>query len=379
MSQTVPATGLQLRSLVTKDGKLELSLAEVAVPEPGPDDVVIQVEATPINPSDLGLLVGGADMRTAKASGTKDRPVITADVPPAALRAMAARLDLSMPVGNEGAGLVVKAGSSPAAQALLGKRVTGLGGEMYAQYRMLNVAQVMELPAGATARDGASCFVNPLTALSFVETMRMEGRKGIVHTAAASNLGQMLVKICQKDNVPLVNIVRKQEQADLLKGLGAKYVIDSTSPNFMEELITALAETDTTLGFDAIGGGPLAGQLLIAMEAAASRKMKEFSRYGSGQETQVYIYGRLDMSPTTVPPGVGFAWNLSGYLLTPFLQKVGPEVRAKMRQRVMDELTTTFASHYTAEISLAEALDLDTLHAYNAKATGTKYLINPSK
>ena len=379
MSQTVPATGLQLRSLVTKDGKLELSLAEVAVPEPGPDDVVIQVEATPINPSDLGLLVGGADMRTAKASGTRERPVITADVPPAALRAMAARLDQSMPVGNEGAGLVVKAGSSPAAQALLGKRVTGLGGEMYSQYRMLNVAQVMELPAGATSRDGASCFVNPLTALSFVETMRAQGRKGIVHTAAASNLGQMLVKICQKDNVPLVNIVRKKEQADLLKGIGAKYIVDSTSPNFMEELITALAETDTTLGFDAIGGGPLAGQLLIAMEAAASRKMKECSRYGSGQETQVYIYGRLDMSPTTVPPGVGFAWNLSGYLLTPFLQKAGPEVRARMRKRVMDELTTTFASHYTAEISLAEALDLDTLHAYNAKATGTKYLINPAK
>lgn len=379
MSSTTPATGLQLRSLVTKDGKLELSLAEVAVPEPGPDDVVIQVEATPINPSDLGLLVGGADMRTAKASGTRERPVITADVPPAALRAMAARLDQSMPVGNEGAGLVVKAGSSPAAQALLGKRVTGLGGEMYSQYRMLNVAQVMELPAGATSRDGASCFVNPLTALSFVETMRAQGRKGIVHTAAASNLGQMLVKICQKDNVPLVNIVRKKEQADLLKGIGAKYIVDSTSPNFMEELITALAETDTTLGFDAIGGGPLAGQLLIAMEAAAARKMKEFSRYGSGQETQVYIYGRLDMSPTTVPPGVGFAWNLSGYLLTPFLQKAGPEVRAKMRQRVMDELTTTFASHYTAEISLAEALDLETLHAYNAKATGTKYLINPAK
>lgn len=379
MSSNVPATGLQLRSLVTKDGKLELSLAEVPVAEPGPDDVVIQVEATPINPSDLGLLVGGADMRTAKASGSKDRPVVTADVPPAALRAMTARLDQSMPVGNEGAGVVVKAGSSAAAQALLGKRVTALGGEMYSQYRTLNVAQVMELPADATSRDGASCYVNPLTALSFVETMRMEGRKGIVHTAAASNLGQMLVKICQKDNVPLVNIVRKKEQADLLKGLGAKYIVDSTSPNFMEELITALAETDTTLGFDAIGGGPLAGQLLIAMEAAASRKMKEFSRYGSGQETQVYIYGRLDMSPTVVPPGVGFAWNLSGYLLTPFLQKAGAEIRAKMRQRVMDELKTTFASHYTAEISLAEALDLETLHAYNAKATGTKYLINPAK
>lgn len=379
MTNTVPKTALQLRSHLKASGELEISLAEVAVPEPGPDDVVICVEATPINPSDLGLLVGGADMGSAVQSGTRDRPVITAKVPAPAMRAMAARMDQSMPVGNEGAGVVVKAGSSPAAQALLGKMVAGLGGEMYSQYRMLNVAQCMALPDGTSAKDGASCFVNPLTALSFVETMRMQGRTGIVHTAAASNLGQMLVKICQKDNVPLVNIVRSKAQADLLKGLGAKYIVDSSSPNFMEELITALAETKTTLGFDAIGGGPLAGQLLVAMEAAASRNMKEFSRYGSGQETQVYIYGRLDMSQTQVPPGVGFAWNLGGYLLTPFLQKAGPEVRAKMRQRVVDELTTTFASHYTAEISLAQALDLTTLQAYNAKATGTKYLINPAK
>ena len=379
MTNTVPKTALQLRSHLKASGELEISLAEVAVPEPGPDDVVIRVEATPINPSDLGLLVGGADMGSAVQSGTRDRPVITAKVPAPAMRAMAARMDQSMPVGNEGAGVVVKAGSSPAAQALLGKMVAGLGGEMYSQYRMLNVAQCLALPDGTSAKDGASCFVNPLTALSFVETMRMQGRTGIVHTAAASNLGQMLVKICQKDNVALVNIVRSKAQADLLKGLGAKYIVDSSSPNFMEELITALAETKTTLGFDAIGGGPLAGQLLVAMEAAASRNMKEFSRYGSGQETQVYIYGRLDMSQTQVPPGVGFAWNLGGYLLTPFLQKAGPEVRAKMRQRVVDELTTTFASHYTAEISLAQALDLTTLQAYNAKATGTKYLINPAK
>lgn len=379
MTMTVPKTALQLRSHLKASGELEISLADVTISEPGPNDVVIRVEGTPINPSDLGLLVGGADMSTAVASGTKDRPVITAKVPASAMRAMAARVDQSMPVGNEGAGMVVKAGSSPAAQALLGKMVAGLGGEMYAQYRMLNLAQCLPLPDGTSAKDGASCFVNPLTALSFVETMRMQGRTGIVHTAAASNLGQMLVKICQKDQVPLVNIVRKKEQADLLKGLGAKYVVDSSSPNFMEELITALAETKTTLGFDAIGGGPLAGQLLVAMEAAASRNMKEFSRYGSGQETQVYIYGRLDMSQTQVPPGVGFAWNLGGYLLTPFLQKVGPEVRAKMRQRVVDELTTTFASHYTAEISLAEALDMKTLQAYNAKATGEKYLINPAK
>ncbi|MBU4567841.1 MAG: zinc-binding dehydrogenase [Alphaproteobacteria bacterium] len=379
MTNTVPKTALQLRSLAKASGELELSLAEVLVPEPGPDDVLIRVEATPINPSDLGLLVGGADMSTAKASGTKDQPVVTASIPAPALRAMVARLDQSMPVGNEGAGVVVKAGSSPAAQALLGKMVAGLGGEMYSQYRMLNVAQCLPLPDGTSAKDGASCFVNPLTALSFVETMKMQGRTGIVHTAAASNLGQMLVKICQKDNVPLVNIVRKKEQADILKGLGAKYIVDSTSPTFMEDLITALAETRTTLGFDAIGGGPLAGQIVVAMEAAASRNMKEFSRYGSGQETQVYIYGRLDMSQTLVPPGVGFAWNLGGYLLTPFLQKAGPEVRARMRQRVVDELTTTFASHYTAEISLTEALDLKTLQAYNAKATGTKYLINPNK
>ncbi len=379
MTNTVPKIALQLRSHLKASGELEISLAEVPVPEPGADDVIIRVEATPINPSDLGLLVGGADMNTAVQSGTKDKPVITAKVPAPAMRAMAARMDQSMPVGNEGAGLVVKAGSSPAAQALLGKMVAGLGGEMYAQYRMLNLAQVLRLPDGTSAKDGASCFVNPLTAISFVETMKMQGRTGIVHTAAASNLGQMLVKICQKDNVPLVNIVRKPEQAAILKGIGAKYIVDSSSPNFMEELITALAETKTTLGFDAIGGGPLAGQLLVAMEAAASRNMKEFSRYGSGQETQVYIYGRLDMSPTMVPPGVGFAWNLGGYLLTPFLQKVGPEVRAKMRQRVVDELTTTFASHYTAEISLAEALDLKTLQAYNAKATGTKYLINPNR
>lgn len=376
---TVPTTALQLRSLVKASGELELSLAEVAVAEPGPDDVVIRVDATPINPSDLGLLLGGADKSSFRAAGTKDRPVIVGQVPPPALRAMAARLDQSMPVGNEGAGLVVKAGASPAAQALLGKTVAGFGGEMFAQYRMLSVAQCLPLPEGTAARDGASCFVNPLTALAFGETMRAEGHQALVHTAAASNLGQMLVKICQKDNVALVNIVRTHEQADILKAIGATYVVDSTSPSFMEELTSALADTSATLGFDAIGGGPLAGQLLAAMEAAASRKVRVFSRYGSGQRTQVYVYGRLDWSPTIVPPDVGFAWNLGGFLLMPFLQKASAETRARMRQRVLDELKTTFASHYTAEISLADALDPNTLHAYNAKKTGAKFLINPNQ
>ena len=376
---TLPEKGLQLRSLIKPEGELELSLAEVDLPTPGPGDVIIKVEATPINPSDLGLLIGAGDIRTAVQSGTADRPVITAKVPEAGLRAMKARIGQSLGVGNEGAGTVVAAGESEAAQALLGKRVTGLGGEFYSEYRMLNVGQVMELPEGATAEQGASCYVNPLTALSFVETMREMGHESLVHTAAASNLGQMLNKICIKDGVPLVNIVRKEEQAEILRDIGAKHIVNSTSPTFMEDLIAALMETGATLGFDAIGGGPLAGQLLIAMEAAASRKMKEYSRYGSGQQTQVFIYGRLDMSPTQVPPGVGFAWNLSGYLLTPFLQKAGKEVRARMYKRVMDELTTTFASHYTERISLAEALNLETLKAYDAKATGEKYLITPNR
>ncbi len=375
---TLPEKGLQIRTLIKPEGELELSLAEVEIPTPGPTDIIIKVEATPINPSDLGLLVGAGDISTAVQSGTADRPVITAKVPEAGMRAMKARIGQSLPVGNEGAGTVVAAGESEAAQALLGKRVTGLGGEFYSEYRMLNVGQVMELPDGITAEQGASCYVNPLTALSFVETMRNMGHSSLVHTAAASNLGQMLNKICLKDGVPLVNIVRKEEQAEILRSIGAKHIVNSTSPTFMEDLIAALMETGATLGFDAIGGGPLAGQLLIAMEAAASRKMKEYSRYGSGQETQVFIYGRLDMSPTLVPPGVGFAWNLSGYLLTPFLQKAGKEVRARMYKRVIDELTTTFASHYTKRISLAEALNLDTLKAYDAKATGEKYLITPN-
>lgn len=377
MSGNVPEKGLQLRTLVKESGELELSLIDVPVPQPGDDEVLIRVEATPINPSDLGLLVGAADLSTAKASGTDSHPVVTAEVPKPAMRAMAARLGQSLPVGNEGAGTVVAAGKSDTAQALVGKTVTGLGGEFYAEYRLLNVAQVMELPEDASARDGASCFVNPLTALSFPETMRMEGHKGLVHTAAASNLGQMLNKICIADGVPLVNIVRKPEQEKILRDLGAKHVVNSSSDSFMDDLIKALAETKATLGFDAIGGGPLTGQILTAMEAAANIGA-EYSRYGSAEPKQVYIYGRLDLSPTVIPPGVGMAWGTGGYLLTYFLQKVGAEGRARLRKRVMDELKTTFASHYTDEISLREALNPDTLRTYNAKKTGEKFLINPT-
>src|SRR5947207_4363201 len=225
-------TGLQLRSLIKKGGELEISLATVPTPEPAPDEVVVRVEASPINPSDLGLLVGAADMTTAKASGTKDSPVVTAKVPEAAMNAMAGRLDESMPVGNEGAGVVVKTGSSEPAKALMGKTVAMLGGAMYAQYRCLKASDCLPLPAGVTPAEGASWFVNPLTALGMTETMRREGHKVLVHTAAASNLGQMLNKICLEDGIGLVNVVRSHAQAKILKDIGAKHVVDSTAPTF---------------------------------------------------------------------------------------------------------------------------------------------------
>jgi NADPH:quinone reductase-like Zn-dependent oxidoreductase len=372
-------SGLQLRSLLKKSGDLELSLVDIPTPEPGPDEIVVRVEATPINPSDLGLLIGPADMSTAKVSGTKELPVVTAKVPEAALKAMAARLDQSMPVGNEGAGVVVKTGSSDAAKALMGKTVAMIGGAMYAQYRVLRAKDVLELPAGTTAAEGASCFVNPLTALGMTETMRREGHKALVHTAAASNLGQMLNRICIKDGIGLVNIVRSKEQADILHKIGAKYVVDSTAPSFMDDLTNALVETGATIAFDAIGGGKLAGQILTCMEIAANKTAKEYSRYGSSVHKQVYVYGSLDPRPIELNRAFGMAWGVGGWLLFPFLQKIGPADGAKLRQRVVAELKTTFASHYTQVVSLQEALQLDNIAIYNKRATGEKFLINPNK
>ncbi|MGB3487332.1 MAG: zinc-binding dehydrogenase [Xanthobacteraceae bacterium] len=371
--------GLELRSLIKKSGELEVSLLQVDVPEPAADEVVVRVEATPINPSDLGLLFGAADMSSAKASGTAQQPVITAPVPEGAMRAMAGRLDQSMPVGNEGAGVVVKAGSSDAAKALLGKTVAMIGGAMYAQYRTIKARDCMALPAGATAADGASCFVNPLTSLGMVETMRREGHKALVHTAAASNLGQMLNRICIKDGIALVNIVRSAEQANLLRGIGAKYICDSTSPTFMDDLTQALIETGATIAFDAIGGGKLAGQILTGMEVAANKTAKVYSRYGSDVYKQVYIYGGLDTGPTVINRSFGMTWGVGGWLLFPFLQKIGPADGARLRQRVLDELKTTFASRYTSVISLQETLQLANVAIYNKRATGEKFLIDPSK
>jgi NADPH2:quinone reductase len=375
----LPKSGLQLRSLVTSAGKLELSLEEVEIDPPGAEEVVVKVAAAPINPSDLGLLLGMADVASAKQGGTAQRPTISADIPPGLLKHMGGRLDQSMPVGNEGGGVVIAAGKSAEAQALLGKTVGALGGGgMYGEYRTLHVSQCLAMNEGVDAKEAASCFVNPLTALGMVETMRMEGYEALIHTAAASNLGQMLQKICLADGVSLVNIVRKPEQEKLLRDIGAQIVCDSSKPSFMDDLAEAIGATKSYIAFDATGGGELASQILTSMEVAANATGAGYSRYGSTQQKQVYIYGGLDRSPTVLKRSFGMAWSIGGWLLTPFLQKIGKDRAQELRQRVADEIRTTFASHYAAEVSLADALQLENLQAYAKQATGLKYLINPS-
>lgn len=378
MTEGLPETALELRSLVTSLGTLELSLQDVPVPVPAANEVLVRIEAAPINPSDLGLLVASADMGAATVAGTPERPTVTAPVSAEALAGLSARLDQSLPVGNEGAGTVVAAGSSAAVQALVGRTVGLAGGGMYAQYRMVDAAACLVLPDDATAKDGASSFVNPLTALGMVETMEREGHSALVHTAAASNLGQMLVRICQEDDIPLVNIVRKPDQEELLRSLGAEYVCNSTSPTFTADLTEAVTATSATLAFDATGGGTLASDILNAMERAANASPSAgYSRYGSTAHKQVYIYGGLDTGPTTLTRHFGFAWGLGGWLLTPFLQNAGADTVGRLRARVAAELTTTFASSYTREVSLAGMLTPDAFNAYLKRATGEKFLVTP--
>ena len=369
----------QLRSTVTSSGQLKLELAQIEVPAPTSNEVLVRVEASPINPSDLGLLFGMADMSTAKASGTSDAPMITADIAPNILKALTARLDQALPVGNEGGGVVVAAGDSELAQSMLGKTVGILGGAMYTQFRCVDAEQCLVMHEGTTSAEAASCFVNPLTALGMVETMKAEGHTALVHTAAASNLGQMLNKICISDGVQLVNIVRKQEQVDLLTAMGAQHVCNTSDDDFMQQLTDAVVETGATIAFDATGGGPLTGQILTAMERAALTTTKEYSGYGSTTYKQVYIYGGLDRRPTAFNRAFGTAWGIGGWLLPPFLQKIGVDAAEALRQRVANEIKTTFASAYTAEVSLSEALTLEAITVYGKQATGEKYLINPSK
>lgn len=376
MPQEQMPTGLELRSRVTSGGELELSLEEVTPRALEAGEVLVRVEATPVNPSDIGLLLGPADFSAARAGGTAERPTLTAPISEKLRESVAARVDQSMPVGNEGAGTVIRAGEG--AEKLVGRVVAMLGGAMYTQYRIMRAADCLVLPEGATARQGASCYVNPLTALGMVETMRREGHKALVHTAAASNLGQMLVKICKADGVPLVNIVRSDAQAALLKEIGAEHVCDCSKPDFDEALTDAIEKTGATLGFDAIGGGRLASRILRAMEVSLSRG-QPYNRYGSSTHKQVYIYGTLDVGPIEIARSIGFSWGVGGWLLTHFLARSSREDRARLGKRVADELTTTFASHFTEEISLAEALKPEIVAAYAKRATGQKYLINPSK
>ena len=379
MSSQLPSKGLQLKSLVKADQTLEIFLDEDDVPVPDAGEVLVRIEAAPINPSDLGLMFAGADIGAASCVGPPERPVVTAPVPARAMRALAARVGIPVPVGNEGAGTVVAAGSSSAAQALLGQRVAVAGGGMYSQFRRADASLCLVLPPGTSAAEGASAFVNPMTALGMVETMRLEGHMALVHTAAASNLGQMLNRLCLEEQVPLVNIVRRPEQEEILRSAGAAYVGNSTSPSFMDDLTAALTATSATLAFDAIGGGQLASQILTCMEAAVRAKTDQYSLYGSPAHKQVYIYGGLDRGATELTRNYGMAWGIGGWLIMPFLQRVGPETFAGMRRRVAEGLKTTFASSYSQEVSLAGALQLDAIADYGRAATGAKCLVNPNR
>jgi NADPH:quinone reductase len=375
----IPETMRQLRSLVTPERELRLSVETVDTPKPGPREVLVRVEAAPVNPSDLGLLLAMADVSQAAAGGSEDEPTVTAPIGEAVMTALAARVGQAMPVGNEGAGVVVAAGASPEAQALLGRTVGFIGGATYGEYCLASPLMCLPLPEGTDAVDGASSFVNPLTALGMVETMRSEGHSALVHTAAASNLGQMLNRICMSDGVPLVNIVRRPEQARLLREQGATHVCDSSEPTFEADLVAALQDTRATLAFDAVGGGALASQILNAMEAAIVPPDAPYNRYGSDVHKQVYVYGALDPRPIELRRRFGFAWGVGGWLLTPFLARTSAEDLTRLRQRVADELTTTFASHYTDQISLHEALDVQTLQRYARQATGEKFLLRPQR
>ncbi len=368
---SIPARAL--RSTVTDGGEVVLTIDEVEVGPPGPNEVVLRVEASPINPSDLGMLLAGGDVATASAADGATR----LRLPDGATAAAAGRLGQPMPVGNEGAGEVVAAGGSEEAQALLGRIVAAVPGGMYATNRAASLDQCLVVPDGTDPRDAASCFVNPLTALGMTETMRREGHTALVHTAAASNLGQMLVRICADDGIELVNIVRRPAQVELLRSLGASYVVDSSSDDFRHELVEALRATGATIAFDATGGGELASNILSAMEAAQAGAGGGYSRYGSTTHKQVYIYGGLDRSPTVLHRSYGMAWSIGGWLLTPFLMAVGRERGAELRQRVADELHTTFASSYAETLSLDQVLDPAHMADYARMATGAKALVTP--
>lgn len=366
-------SGLKLVSRLEESGQLVVELIGEALAAPVGDQVLVRVDAAPINPSDLGLLFASADLVNAAYGPRK----IVADMPEASRRNMTARFGKAIPIGNEGAGLVVATGDAPEAKALAGKLVTSVSGGMFAQHRLLRARECTPAPEGATAEEAASMFVNPMTAMAFVETMRRERHTALVHTAAASSLGQMLARLCKEDGIPLINIVRREEQAALLRTQGAAYVLNSTHQDFTADLCDAIRATGATLAFDAVGGGALMGQILSAMERVA-RESADYSRYGSSARKQGYVYGALDTSPMQiVGRDVGFAWDVGGWLLTPFLETIESEAIARMRARVAVGLSTTFATTYDARVQLADVLNRDIVLRYNARRTGEKFVITP--
>lgn len=365
-------TGKQLFTTLTSDGKLTLEIAEQTFPEPTGNQVLVKMEAAPINPSDLAILTSAADFDNADYSEGK----VVADMPEPFLSGQRGRHGQRLPAGNEGAGTVVATGDGDMAKALMGQRVACVPGTAFSQYAIADA--MMCLPLGDhDAETGASSFVNPMTALGFVETARMEGHDAIIHLAAASNLGQMLNRICVEDGMKLVNIVRKTEHVELLRQAGAQYVVNSSDDDYMKQLRAAIDETGAFLGFDPIGGGQASDQVLKAMEQVAAGRMSEYSRYGSDQDKKMYMYGRLDLSPTILTPSYGLQWCIQGWLLTPFLQRAGMETVVKMRTRVQQNLTTTFASNYKARVTLEEMLTKDAISDYRQMKTGEKYLVTP--
>ena len=367
----LPATMRRIRSLVTPEGQVEVSLETVPMPEPRDGQVLVRVEAAPLNPSDIAVLLAGATV----AEASRDGDVLRVPLPQGAAGLLALRAGQPTVVGNEGSGVVVAAG--PGAEALAGKTVGFLAGGAYAEYRLVPAIMCLPLPDGTDPRDGASCFVNPLTALGMVETMRREGHTALVHTAAASNLGQMLTRICQEDGIGLVNVVRRPEQAELLRDLGAEHVVVSSAESYEADLTAAVAATGATLGFDAIGGGRTAGDLLMAMERALIQKGEPATGYGTSVHKQVYVYGGLDTGPIVIDRRFGFSWSVAGWLLTPFLSTLSMDDHARLRNRVVAGLTTTFASSYSDEVSLEQLLEPSVAQAYARQATGSKYLVRP--
>ncbi|MEH6712041.1 MAG: zinc-binding dehydrogenase [Paraglaciecola polaris] len=367
----------QLFTHISSDGELQINLREIDVPKPKAHEIVVKMEASPINPSDMWPMFGPADL--SKATLSDDKSTLSAPVHKGMLPRIKSRLDQTLPIGNEGAGVVVAAGESEQAQALIGKTVAVLTGACYSQFCCVPVQACIVHHDDTTSHAAASSFVNPLTALGMVETMRMEGHTALVHTAAASSLGIMLNKICIAEDVQLVNIVRKQEQVDLLTKLGAKYVVNSSSDSFKKDLYKAIEATGATLAFDAIGGGELASDILTAMEAVGSKDATGFNTYGSLDNKQVYVYGGLDFSPTVLNRAFGMTWSISGWLLMRFLGKLDAPKVAALHKRVADEINTTFAIDSTEVLTFEQVLTPEIAIKYNAKSTGGKYILNPNK